>query len=62
MGYTVAAGTVIRYADGTLRGGDPVPAGVLKAWGESGLKANIDAGSVVADAEPQAQRPRKERE
>lgn len=49
--YLVASGTVIHWSGGAIAGGSPVPAALLAEWGETGLKANIDAGSVLsADA------------
>ncbi len=54
--YTVAPGTVIRWSGGTLAGGSPVPDGLLAEWGEAGLRANLDAGSVVAHEPPAAPR------
>jgi hypothetical protein len=32
----------------SLREGQPVPAGLLAAWGEEGLRAHVQAGSIVA--------------
>ena len=49
-GYTVASGSSIRWSGGVVVGGQPVPAELLAEWSEETIKANLDSGSIVADA------------
>ena len=49
-GYMVASGSSIRWSGGVVMGGQPVPAELLAVWDEETVKANLAAGSIVADA------------